>query len=387
MDETTRAFRAAQRAPQNLVIYTGVGLLLCSLPQVPGMQTLLGLTSGTLAWWVGACLLATAIATVLYRTIGETATLYRVVAVTEACLLQVGAASVITSSGRPASPLWLITIAFASLQAGITEARLLLGALVVVPPIGAAVVFASRGDLAGALVCLLVDALALMVFVATSRAHLRREEAMAQLVRWRLEEDRRRIARDLHDGTAADLAAVVWKAESLLQRLPSDPARRAELEQLAARASEGIDDLRAIVWSLRQEDRTWAGLVACVRQRCTEATSGRLAVVVEAVDEDSPRPVPGSACIDVLRFVQEAVRNVIRHAAASRVHVRLAWPSVIEVSVEDDGRGLPEGAELASSGGLRNFQRRAQACGGTSRVERLPQGTRVSFTVPTHEHG
>lgn len=387
MDETTRAFRAAQRAPQNLVIYTGVGLLLCALPQVPGMEALLGLTSSALARWVGACLTATAIATVLYRTVGETATLYRVAAVTEACLLQVGAATVITSSGRPASPLWLITIAFASLQAGITEARLLLGALVVVPPIGAAVAFALRSDFAGALVCLLVDALALMVFVATSRAHLRREEAMAQLVRWKLEEDRRRIARDLHDGTAADLAAVVWKAEALLQRLPPDPARRSELEQLAARASEGIDDLRSIVWSLRQEDRTWAALVAWVRQRCLEASSGRVRVTVEATDEDSARPVPGSACIDVLRFVQEAVRNALRHAHATTVKVRLEWRAAIEVSVEDDGRGLPEGAELASTGGLRNFQRRAQACGGSSRVERLPRGTRVSFSVPTHEHG
>lgn len=391
---TSHAFRAAQRAPLNLALYVAIGGLLCALPLVPGMRDLLGLSVVQLARWVLACLGATAIASALYYRLGERSTIYRLVALGEGIVLQAGLAFMVVVSGRGASPLWLAYVAYATLNAGITEARRVLATLVVLPPLlAAAAFFVARRDPAGAIGCLLAEAIAALVFFTASRGHRQREAANAALVRaqaelseLRLRGERQRIARDLHDGPAADLAAIAWKAQALRAQLARGGAPDAALDGLVTRATEGIDELRSVVWALRAPSQPWGELVAYVRQRCREQCDGRLALVVVAegeLDEQgaAAREVAGPLAMEILRVTQEAVRNAVRHAEATRVDVHLAPGPPWTITVEDDGRGVADEALRRARGGLSNFRARAAACGGDATIEPRAQGTRVRVTL------
>lgn len=398
LDGTTRAFRAAQRSPANLAFYCAIAALICALPLVPGMRAVLGLEVGQLARWVVACLSATALATTLYYRLGERSTLYRIVALGEGILLQAGLAGMVVLSGRGANVLWLTYVAYATLNAGITEARRVLGALVVAPPLVAAALFlAVRRDPAGAIGCVLAGAISALVFLTSSRAHLQREathaalaRAEAQLSELRLREERQRIARDLHDGPAADLAAIAWKAQALRAELAEAGDHRAALDGLVTRATEGIDELRSVVWSLRKPSQPWGDLVAYLRQRCRELCEGRVELTVRAdgdlEDDDeaaaiAAREVPGPLAMEILRVTQEAVRNAVRHAAARRIVVDLAQGPPHVVTVEDDGRGISAEALARARGGLANFRARAEACGGEASVEPREPGTRVRVVL------
>lgn len=384
MDETSHAFRASQRSAANLTLHFFVGVLVVLLPQVPGMTQLLGLTSLQLAKWVGASFAATAVATFLYYRVGETTRLYGIFALLEASTLQLGSVFMIVWSGRGTSLLWLGYIAFATLEAGITEARIIIGALVLLPPLGASLAFLLlHHDVAGAVACVLVDAISALVFFASSRAHVQRERALAELAELRLREERSRIARDLHDGAAADLAAIVWRAEALRAKAKDDVAQRAALEALVARASEGIDEVRSVVWSLRRDAQPWNELVAYLRQRTQELCEGRVRCSIEA--NDSSRVVPGALVVEILRIVQESVRNAIRHAGAQRIDVHLAWDDVLTITVEDDGRGIPPevlAAAESKRSGLWNIRVRAESCGGTAHITSKGAGTLVEVRIP-----
>lgn len=390
---TSRAFRAAQRAPQNLALYVGIGALMSVLPLVPGMRDVLGLSAGQLARFVLACLGCTAVATTLYYRLGERSTIYRLVALGEGIVLQGGLAFMVVVSGRGASPLWLPYVAYATLNAGITEARRILAALVIAPPIVAALAFLLvRRDPAGAVACVLAEAIAALVFSTASRGHLQREAANAALVRaqkelseLRLREQRQRIARDLHDGPAADLAAIAWRAQALRAELSRGEITPTALDGLVTRATEGIDELRSVVWSLRAKARPWGELVAYLRQRCREQCDGRLELVVRAdgeLDDDAAaREIEGALAVEILRVTQEAVRNAVRHAEATRVEVHLAAGPPWSITVDDDGKGVPAEAIQRSRGGLANFRARAQACGGEASIEPRARGTRVQVTL------
>jgi signal transduction histidine kinase len=382
---SSSAFRAAQRAPANLVLYLAVGLLVCALPLVPGMHAMLALTTAQLATWVGACAGTTLVATLLYHRVGERALVYRLTALGEGVLLQVGLVVMVVVSKHGANLLWLPYVAYGAINGGITEARRILGALVVVPPLVAAGVFLlAYRDPAGAIASVLAAAIAALVFLASSRANLRleaetaaREAAQSELAELRLRDERTRIARDLHDGAAADLAAIVWKAEALRAEAGTDAEQRAQLDTLVTRASDGIDELRSIVWSLRRPSQPWDELVAYVRQRCRELCDGRVTLRVVAEDEEGTGEVPGALATELLRVAQEGVRNALRHARATRISVRLSPGPPLESVVEDDGLGVPEEAIARSRGGLSHFRARAEACGGEASVERLEPGTRI----------
>jgi signal transduction histidine kinase len=386
---SSAAFRAVQRAPANLALYVVVGLLVCALPLVPGMHATLALTTRQLAPWVAACIAATFTATALYHRLGDRALVYRLTALGEGMLLQIGLVVMVVVSRHGANLLWLPYVSYGAINGGITEARRILGALVVAPPLVAAGVFLfAHHDPAGAVASVLASAIAALVFLASSRANLRleaeqaaREAAQAALAELQLRDERTRIARDLHDGAAADLAAIVWKAEALRAEASVDLEQRAQLDALVARASEGIDELRSIVWSLRRPSQPWDELVAYVRQRCHELCDGRVALQIVADDEEATHEVPGALATELLRVAQEAVRNALRHARAAHIAVRLSPGPPLEIVVEDDGLGVPEEAIARSRGGLSHFRARAQACGGDALVERLTPGTRIRATL------
>lgn len=201
------------------------------------------------------------------------------------------------------------------------------------------------------------------------------------------EEERTRIARDLHDGVVQDLAGLVRVID-----LAGVDARRGgsvgprALEEMRAVASETLAELRRVTRDLRPTTLDRLGLLAALRSLAAE-TSERSALTVD-VQVGEGRPLPPEQELCIYRIVQEALSNVEKHAAAASasVHIR-STDCAVRVDVCDDGMGYapPEDtAELARRGcfGVLGMTERAALVGGRLEIaRRRTGGTRVTLDV------
>ena len=207
---------------------------------------------------------------------------------------------------------------------------------------------------------------------------LRQQEIEARTQR----EERRRIARDLHDVVLQDLSGAL---QSL--RLTHLRARRSgtgldlgeELEALG-RASTG---LRSAMYDLRHEDkdRPFVGSVESLVELNRQLTPGRETALV--VEEGLPEELPRQTSVELVRVLQEALVNVRRHSGAQNVEVRLrAEGGALVAEVNDDGRGF-DAASARAGVGLSAMRERVEGLGGAFEVESQPgEGTNVRVTVP-----
>jgi two-component system, NarL family, sensor histidine kinase UhpB len=188
------------------------------------------------------------------------------------------------------------------------------------------------------------------------------------------EEERRRIARELHDEVGQALTAVLLQLDRAAAE--GQPGERIAEARDAARAT--LEEVRAIARNLRPEALDDLGLAAALRQLCNEAE--RSGLEVERRISRDVRLEPEVEVV-VYRVAQEAITNVLRHAAAERlVCVLEPSGSGAELRVTDDGRG--RGGAPAGSG-LQGMRERAVLAGATLEIRTPPSGgTSVSLRVP-----
>ncbi|CAA9317528.1 MAG: ATP-binding region, ATPase-like [uncultured Frankineae bacterium] len=192
-------------------------------------------------------------------------------------------------------------------------------------------------------------------------------------------EERRRLRRDLHDGLGPQLAAVALglsTAERALGR--ADAARAGELVRSARSQLEaGVAEVRRLVSGLRPPALDELGLLEALRTT-GPAAAGELDVRFEVDGELAA--LPAAVEVAAYRIVQEALTNVARHAAASRACVRLRSDgTALELTVADDGRGLP--LPRTPGVGTASMRERAEELGGRCEVQTAASGGTVVRAV------
>ncbi len=202
------------------------------------------------------------------------------------------------------------------------------------------------------------------------------------------EEERRRLARDLHDGPAQTLAAALFGVDLAVRALDRAPATARD-ELLAARTMvrDALDDVRALMAGLRPRVLEERGLVAALNGLAAVPPLWGTEVSVETAGLGGGERLPADVELALFRIAQEAVSNARRHGVASRVRLSLAVrPGVAELLVFDDGRGFvwePEFGWSSRGEGLPGMRERAELLGGTLRVESAPgAGTRIAVMLP-----
>ena len=188
-------------------------------------------------------------------------------------------------------------------------------------------------------------------------------------------EERRRIARDLHDGLAQELAFMAAQGRALAEQPTGE---RAEL--VAGAAQRALDESRRAIAALtRPLDEPLEASVA----QCAEEVCGRFDAAL-VLDVDAGLSADGDTREALLRILREALSNALRHGAARRVTVRLRGPAPLRLQVEDDGTGFdPATASSAGRFGLVSMRERAESLGGTFAVGRRPTGgTTVEVRLP-----
>lgn len=198
------------------------------------------------------------------------------------------------------------------------------------------------------------------------------------------EEERARIARDLHDDTAQRLATIMVRLRLVEKDILEDHAL-ARIDEIRTALQDTADGVRRIARGLRPPELEDAGLESALRSHARLLREGRGVDVLLDVEPLDDALTPDGKLI-LYRIVQEALNNVVRHAGVpqARVTIRLEDDTIVGL-VEDQGTGFfPQHLALQGRGlGLLGMQERAVMLGGRVSVESLPgQGTRVRFVVP-----
>ena len=217
---------------------------------------------------------------------------------------------------------------------------------------------------------------------------LQREQlrALAERLQWVREEDRKKVARDLHDQIGQILTAIKMDMTWMTRHLPeSEGAVLGRLKESIQLINDGVKAVRTICSGLRPGVLDDLGLAAAIEWQASEFTSRngvQCHVSVPPVDLH----LDGDRATATFRIFQECLTNVIRHAQANRVRVALCQEEdSILLVVEDDGVGFSESGLSNSLGslGLLGMKERAQYCGGDVQISSSPgNGTTVTVRVP-----
>ena len=218
--------------------------------------------------------------------------------------------------------------------------------------------------------------------VAARTAELRELAQHLQTVR---EDERYRLARELHDELGALLTAAKLDVARLKSRLGTSASADAfeRLAHLNETLNGGIALKRRIIEDLRPSSLSNLGLVAALEILVREFAARSEIPITDRLESVSLGP---AAQLTVYRLVQEALTNIAKYAKATRIEVTLeaASPSAARVSVRDDGVGFDLAAPQLATHGLLGMRYRVEAEGGVMRLESSPgQGTLIEATLPS----
>lgn len=196
------------------------------------------------------------------------------------------------------------------------------------------------------------------------------------------EGERQRMAEDIHDGPAQVLTNAIFQVEYLDRILPTDDgSARAELAFLRDMLHDGLDEVRVLISDLRPPV-TDIGLAAAIAERGAQLEE-RHGIAVEVRVDGIDELLGPQARASVLRIIQEAIQNVRKHAAASRISIGLEGDTLV---VADNGKGFD--LMRVASGASRNFglqfmRERAELMGAQLHIEsRQGEGTRILLRLP-----
>jgi signal transduction histidine kinase len=230
-----------------------------------------------------------------------------------------------------------------------------------------------------------------LVDVTEEERRAREQRAYAAHLVTVQEDERRRLARDLHDDPVQTLTYLV----RMLELLSDDPRLPLELAPLVLRdgelATEVVNTLRTVIHGLRPPVLDDLGAVAALRQLVAEVRTRHGISIRLQVHGEQVR-LSDRCELAVYRVAQEALSNVVRHAQASHTRVELHFGEQIVLTVSDDGRGiLASGDSDGGSGpglglGLIGMRERVNLVGGTLEVRaREPHGTLVRATMTAEQ--
>ncbi|HJU35919.1 MAG TPA: sensor histidine kinase [Gaiellaceae bacterium] len=192
------------------------------------------------------------------------------------------------------------------------------------------------------------------------------------------EAERRRIAHDLHDGAVQDLAGVSYSLAATAEAAP--PGVAAVMEEAAEGTRRTIKELRTLLVDIYPPDLHRSGLDAALRDLTAPLAPHGIETKLEIPAE---LDLPDEVETLFYRCAQEALRNVVKHAHAQNVLVRVENDGRVCLTVEDDGVGLPADAHAEGHFGMRLLGDLAREAGGDLHVESEPgSGTRVTIEVP-----
>jgi PAS domain S-box-containing protein len=213
------------------------------------------------------------------------------------------------------------------------------------------------------------------------------EEALSSVNRRLIEaqeQERTRVARELHDDINQRIALLAVKLSSLSEQL--HPVARGNMEELNEELSRLGSDIQALSHRLHSSKLDYLGLATAAASFCRELSRQQKLKIDLKVAEDFPKAIPQEISLCLFRVLQEALQNATKHSGAQNFEVSLSYAAdLIELTVRDWGIGFdPEEATTRSCGvGLTSMRERLKLVNGHLTVDSQPQvGTTINALVP-----
>lgn len=219
------------------------------------------------------------------------------------------------------------------------------------------------------------------------RLHLARRElaGLSSRLISAQDEERARIARELHDDISQRLALFVIEIDQIRENNPNSPAEP-ELQRLSEKAVATAADLHELAQGLHPSKLDHLGLLPAVREFCREVEL-RSGVDVDVITDHWPAILGKDATLCLYWIVQEALQNVVRHSHAHRANLQFVGRShEISVIIADDGCGFDLSSVAGRGIGLAGMRERLRGVQGSVNVHSKPgTGTRLRVSIPIHE--
>ena len=199
------------------------------------------------------------------------------------------------------------------------------------------------------------------------------------------DEERKRIAREIHDDYSQRIAMVAMDLENLAENVGESSGETSQqFHELFDRISELGADLHSLSHRLHSSTLESLGLLAGVEAFCKEFAEQQ-GVQVDFAHENIPRGVPEDAALCMFRITQEALRNIKRHSGANRAEVSLELQDgSLHLSISDCGCGFDSNKPPAERGiGIHSMEERLRLLGGNLEIQSRPmEGTRIDAWLP-----
>jgi two-component system sensor histidine kinase UhpB len=196
------------------------------------------------------------------------------------------------------------------------------------------------------------------------------------------EQERRRIAQDLHDEVNQALTAVSLRLQASIERAPAE--LQAELLETKRLSSQAMDELLALTRQLRPPVLDDHGLLPALHSQVRDFCE-RTNILAAFTTQGAPRPLTREEQLVVYRVTQESLSNVAQHARARTAHVELSFNGATRLTVRDDGHGFDSAPRTKRNGGhgVIGMRERALLIGATLNIHSASgEGTTVELTLP-----
>lgn len=224
----------------------------------------------------------------------------------------------------------------------------------------------------------LVMSFANQAAIAIENAHLYEQaQQLAAL------QERQKLARELHDSVSQALYGIALGARTARRLLDQNPEELVEpLDYVLTLAEAGLSEMRSLIFELRPESLEREGLVAALSKQAAAVRARHQITVVTELDADPALPMKTNEAL--YRITQEALNNVVKHARAKRVVIRMTQSGgLAKLAIEDDGVGFDPEQAFPGHLGLRSMRERCEQVGARLRVASEPgKGSRVEVEVP-----
>lgn len=217
----------------------------------------------------------------------------------------------------------------------------------------------------------------------TQRLHAMQQEQEIQLTRAQLEgeeRERKRLARDLHDGLGGMLAGVKLNLSAVSHS--KEESQQDDLEKVIGQLDDSVRELRRIARNMMPEALLRSGLTRALEELCQSIGNKQMRVDYELLN--LPENIPHAEKVDIYRIVQELLANAVRHSGATDIFLQCSGRgNRFYITIEDNGKGMPGPEQPYEEGlGLANIRSRVHYLQGKIEVDTRPgNGTIINIEI------
>ncbi len=222
-----------------------------------------------------------------------------------------------------------------------------------------------------------------LILTLALRARHRRRLALSEFQRVR-EIERTRISQDLHDDLGASLTEISMLATPRAEQNTTDENITGRLREISAKARDSVHALDEIVWAVNPQHDSLPALVDYIGNYLEETMArSEVQPQMEIANQIPGLPISAETRHSLFLAFKEALNNVLRHAQATKVQLKInVAAEILEILISDNGIGFDSGTAKQGNG-LKNFHHRLSRMGGVCQIESLPgQGTTIRFQLP-----